>query len=383
MSTGIVRAAFCSILTETVDLSDRNTKARDSVRVFLDQITEESSLKKFDEFAASLSSEVEQCVSSCVSAATTCRAKSILREKLWRSFHQLRFKNLVKIWSNFYDALGKKKFDPLVEQQVNQKLFEDVLKTYFQVPSQAASAIAPASAHQSSELDEEEEQIVRYAAGFVPMSLLKKHEKESTDKSVEFVECLTKMAVNGDESSFLSYTLEWSRTVNRGGLFEINDDTYRLFKHIEMRMQNQLRAMLNSPLSLPGKREIIIDSVASDDDVQFLWVLLSCDITEEDDAVYLLKEVIGLWLTIRGFSIAASWMEDYKKKVAATRKTKGLRKSLKQKSDTKNKGAQNNESIGEGMQAHIGEGSTTQTESDEAQSEIETQSEGTGSEDET
>ena len=47
------------------------------------------------------------------------------------------------------------------------------------------------------------------------------------------MECLSTMAVNGDESSFLSYTLEWNRTVNRGGLFEVNDETYRLFKQIE------------------------------------------------------------------------------------------------------------------------------------------------------
>ena len=93
--------------------------------------------------------------------------------------------------------------------------------------------------------------------------------------------------------------------------------------------------MLNSALSVPGKREIIIDSVAGDDDVHFLWLLLSCDITDEDDVICLLKEIIGLWLTIRGFYIATSWMEEYKMKTATTQKTKGLRKSLKQKLDTK------------------------------------------------
>lgn len=98
-----------------------------------------------------------------------------------------------------------------------------------------------------------------------------------------------------------------------------------------MKMQRQLLSMLDSPLSLPGKRELVVDSVASDDTVQFLWVLLSCDITEEEDAVCLLKEIIGLWLTIRGYSIAGSWVEEYKKKVATTtRKIKGLRKGLKQ-----------------------------------------------------
>ncbi len=44
-------------------------------------------------------------------------------------------------------------------------------------------------------------------------------------------------------------TLEWSRTLNRGGLFEINDEAYRLFKEIEMKMQKQL--LLESSLSLP------------------------------------------------------------------------------------------------------------------------------------
>ena len=372
MSTGLVRAAFCLFLTETVDLSDRNKKARDSVKVFLEQITDESARKKLDEFAALLCTEVEQSVSSCVSAAPTCRAKSVLRQQLLRSSHLLRCKNLMKIWGKLYDSMGREKFDPLVEQRVNQKLFEGFLKTCFEVPSQAAVAMTPSTSLQCQELDEEEEQIVRYAAGFVPMSLLKKHEKGSTDRSVEFVECLSKMAVNGDESSFLSYTLEWSRTVNRGGLFEVNDEAYRLFKRIETRMQNQLRAMLNSALSVPGKREIIIDSVAGDDDdVQFLWLLLSCDITDEDDAICLLKEIIGLWLTIRGFSIATSWMEEYKMKTATIKKTKGLRKSLKQKSDTKSNDDSN---IGGGTQTDIQSVEEIQTEGTQSESDHETES---------
>ena len=63
----------------------------------------------------------------------------------------------------------------------------------------------------------------------------------------------------------------------------------------------------------------------------------SCrDITDEEDAICLLKEIIGLWLTIRGFSIAGTWLEEYKKKAAGTCKTKGLRKSLKQSETKKN-----------------------------------------------
>lgn len=75
------------------------------------------------------------------------------------------------------------------------------------------------------------------AAGYIPMSLLRKFEKE-TGRVIEFVESLTKMAVNGEESLLLAYTLEWTRTINRGGLFEINDEAYRLFKAIEIKCRN-------------------------------------------------------------------------------------------------------------------------------------------------
>ena len=36
-----------------------------------------------------------------------------------------------------------------------------------------------------------------------------------------------------------------------------------------------------------------IDTVANDDDVQFLWALLSCDIYQEEHAIGLLKEIAG------------------------------------------------------------------------------------------
>ena len=44
--------------------------------------------------------------------------------------------------------------------------------------------------------------------------------------------------------------------------------------------------------------------VAGDNDVQSYWSLLSIDIDREDNAALLLKEIVKLWLTIRGFSIA-------------------------------------------------------------------------------
>ena len=52
--------------------------------------------------------------------------------------------------------------------------------------------------------------------------------------AVVFVECLSSLAVDGDESSLLEYTIIWTRLVNRGGLFEVNDIAFLLFKEIEL-----------------------------------------------------------------------------------------------------------------------------------------------------
>lgn len=77
----------------------------------------------------------------------------------------------------------------------------------------------------------DEENIVRYAAGFVP---LKSYEgKKNLDIALHAIECLSSMGVNGDESDIMEYTRKWTMEVNRGGLFEINDLTYTFFKEIE------------------------------------------------------------------------------------------------------------------------------------------------------
>ena len=59
--------------------------------------------------------------------------------------------------------------------------------------------------------------------------------------------------------------------------------------------------------------------------------MLSADINDEEESVELLRNIVKLGLTIRGFSIAGQWMEIYKKYSSkTTKKSKSLRKTLKQ-----------------------------------------------------
>ncbi len=76
----------------------------------------------------------------------------------------------------------------------------------------------------------------------------------------------------------------------------------------------------------------VIDEVVSDDELQFHWCLISMDIDDEDASQELLSKIVQLWLTIRGFSTAGAYVEYYKHcRKRSTKKTAGLRKSLKRK----------------------------------------------------
>ena len=65
-----------------------------------------------------------------------------------------------------------------------------------------------------------------------------------------------------------------------------------------------------------------------DEDVLFNWLMISGD-WENEEAEILFKMIIDLWVTIRGFSFANSWMEKYKlAHHQSLQKSKGLWKRL-------------------------------------------------------
>ena len=125
----------------------------------------------------------------------------------------------------------------------------------------------------------------------------------------------------------LVYTRKWLEQVNRGGLYPINDEVFSFFVELEACVRSILPKYLTTPNSDKEKvQEKIQDKVLMNENVQFYWTLLSQDIHAPEDAKNLLTEIIHLWITIRGFAIAASWMEVFKKR--NTQKSTGLRKSV-------------------------------------------------------
>ena len=215
-------SGFMPCLLELLGLvcAVRSKEAKQQVKEFIEAVAIESNRLVFDDFASKMIQAMERCFSSC---SSTCRSKSVKR----------RMTELAQTWLDLFEH-GFPKLPSLAYQTINRMLFSDYLKCHLDLASTTNTV--------NLDLSVDEENILRYAAGFVPFKLLKKYEdKCSTSSDLSIIECLSSMAVNGEESDFLSYTTKWSLLIDRGGLFEINDSTFMFFKAIEVEVRTKLR----------------------------------------------------------------------------------------------------------------------------------------------
>ena len=187
---------------------------------------------------------------------------------------------------------------------------------------------------EAAELSDNDLNALRYVAGYVPWKLRQKFKKAlcKHPNRKAFLVCLEKMSEDSeeeDDDSYMEYTKKWIRTIDRGGLFRVNDEVYLFFHEIERMVRKFVVKLVNQ--STQQEKQEIVDEIVSDDDIQFHWSVISVDL-DHHVGEQLLQEIVQLWLTIRGFSTAGAFVEQYKQITKkSTKKSTSLRKGLKRK----------------------------------------------------
>ena len=151
-----------------------------------------------------------------------------VREIMWIRYATARATILSPLWRNFFSDLNREVFstDPLLTELINKSIMDHLIETPFPAKLEARTSCTP-----PIELNKQEENIIRYACGYVCIHLRRRFLNSKSDKAVDFIECLDKMREQHDDTSSttssLDYTQEWTKRVNRGGLFIISDEAYR------------------------------------------------------------------------------------------------------------------------------------------------------------
>ena len=100
------------------------------------------------------------------------------------------------------------------------------------------------------------------------------------------------------------------------------------FRAIEDVVRDALKLLVHP--SAPSKLEVI-QRVTSDDDVLFYWLIVTADFENDDRKVHtiLLEKIVELYVTVRSFSLASGWLEQYKQHTKqSTQQTRSLRREL-------------------------------------------------------
>ncbi len=141
------------------------------------------------------------------------------RDRMWRAFHALCSSHdfVVECELFVYPAFTNATCR-LFNQSFVSRLFENIIlfKTTV-VPNTAAG-----SQSEEIEMTVVEENILRYATGFVPFSLKKQcsKRKNRTDEFRQKIKCLNALSVDDEleqSQTFLVYTRSWIEKQNRGG----------------------------------------------------------------------------------------------------------------------------------------------------------------------
>ena len=131
----------------------------------------------FEEFSIQLLTCLESLLITLYNGLV---GSTVKREKLWSAFHQKRTTELANLWKQFL-RLVQLDLDAIASQTVTQALYENNIIVHFAVASIGPSVTS--SSIQTANLSHEEECILRYAAGYVPFVLLRKHEKSTSEAS--------------------------------------------------------------------------------------------------------------------------------------------------------------------------------------------------------
>lgn len=292
-------------------------EARSVASSMVTWIQEPQNMRNFCSFAENLVAEL----STCLPSPGAVHSQSRMRERMWHLYHRLRVSdNFKRKWAEFIQISTQQPAHPAFYQHVSDVMLEELIRKHFPLGNKPNTS-------KDTTITMNEANVIRYAAGYTLRRVRKKVEASSHHLKEEMVLCIMDLLADEDDMELEDETTEWTTLVDRGGLWHVKPGTFHLFCAIEEELRSYFKVSGVKEIS-DGARDTIVRAICSSDDVAFYWCMLCTDGGDEEKDELLLR-IVNLWVTIRGFSFARSWMEMYKQaNKKGTQRAKALRKDL-------------------------------------------------------
>ena len=268
-------------------------------------------------FEEKVGAELQTCLPKVFQNLRSFQTQKV---ELWRAYHELRTSDRFNaLCRDFLSQVSSEPPEPTFYQEVTDIMFERMVQTAFHVEGESEPSPTDPITYNDAN-------VIRYVAGYVCRKVKKKIGDSSLPNKPALNHCLMGLLENGEEVAATS-SADWLDTVDRGGLLHVTEGTYMLFCAMEEELRQHLQRRRVQDMT-EGFKECICKAITDNDEVQFYWCMLSPDVDDENADV-VLKMVINMWITIRGFSFASGWLEHYKQsRKKSLQRSKALRKDI-------------------------------------------------------
>ena len=309
--SGIIVQVLQQIVKTKMFSRPHNIAAREVATAALEWCTNPSSHEMLNCFEAHLIKLLECCIDP--------RPLEKIQRIMWGQYHKIRTTTeFRKIWKDFFGQAGiAMDPSPLLYQKITDVLFERVILNNCPISSDLSSTSQHDHEHV---ITYKESNALRYAAGYIPRALHKRLKHSSHPLKEELICCIDDLLENDYDDDEESE--DWIDLVDRGGLVHISNSMYSFMVEMEKEVQNHLIKPIDNI------KKSIKEGMYKNSEIRCRWSEISEDWDEEESKV-LFEMIVDLWITIRGFAFASSWVEKYKMaSKKSTQKTKGIRKKL-------------------------------------------------------
>ena len=260
-----------------------------------------------------------------IKSTSSYKLSATKREKLWKLFHQFSLTDGYDLCIALDKSLDLNAHETFWQLFMEKEFLRQVINS-LSLPQPSTS-----SAECTREVSKVEENAIRYAAGYVIRKLETKYSKNETESSAECTQALQAMAgkLHTRRSLTTHPSGSWTHLVDRGGLYHIEDMVYYLFLVLELLADQELNQLLQKGKGLEKLNKDKLSWLCENEEVQFIWCLVSVTVQEESIRQQLLRDIAYLWITTRIHSKLQKVKEDRKKAKAECVKGKlSLRKQL-------------------------------------------------------
>jgi hypothetical protein len=275
--------------------AQKAVKAATSLVVWID--ADPNNMEKFQNFFLALAIKMTNCFKERRSVRGSC-------EIMWKEYHQLRVSSSFKMdWEKFLDDAINQVPSAAFYQFVSHKMFKELVKECYVLPDVISTS------SQNNSITTLEEKAIRYIAGYVCRKVMDAYLSIDPVNVHDIILFISEFSGKHVESSDRQETEEWVNSIDRGGLYHVNDDIYTIFYFMEEEVRQHF--------SKDSAKQL-------DDDTKKLSSTIDDNTGEE-----VFKKIVELYVNVRGHSFTSSILEQYKQKYKKkTKKSKPLRKKL-------------------------------------------------------